>query len=65
LAEPLALSPSPPNSCVASWSTTPASRKAQKHDGLRQRVELSNTLAISEDRLDEILLVDEALHRLA
>jgi RNA polymerase sigma-70 factor (ECF subfamily) len=40
-------------------------RKAQKRDGGRQRVELSDTLAISDDRLDEILLVDEALTRLA
>lgn len=40
-------------------------RKAQKRDGGRQRVELSDTLAISDHRLDEILLVDAALTRLA
>jgi RNA polymerase sigma-70 factor, ECF subfamily len=40
-------------------------RKAQKREGGRQRVELSDTLAISEDRLDEILLIDAALTRLA
>lgn len=40
-------------------------RKAQKREGKRQRVELSDTLAIAEDRLDEIIAVDEALDRLA
>jgi RNA polymerase sigma-70 factor, ECF subfamily len=40
-------------------------RKAQKRDGGRQRVELTETLAICEDRLDEILLIDAALTRLA
>jgi RNA polymerase sigma-70 factor, ECF subfamily len=40
-------------------------KKAHKRDGGRQRVELTDALAVSEDRLDEILLVDEALHRLA
>jgi RNA polymerase sigma-70 factor, ECF subfamily len=40
-------------------------RKAQKRGGGRQPVELTETLAISEDRLDEILLIDAALTRLA
>ena len=40
-------------------------RRAEKREGGRQRVELTDTLAVSEDRLDEILFVDEALKRLA
>jgi RNA polymerase sigma factor (TIGR02999 family) len=40
-------------------------RKAAKRDGNRQRVELTDALAISGDRLDEILAIDEALKRLA
>jgi len=40
-------------------------KKAKKRDGARQRVELSDDLAISEDRLEQILQVDEALVRLA
>ena len=40
-------------------------KKAQKRDGGRQRVELLDTIAVSEERLDEILAVDEALKRLA
>ena len=40
-------------------------KKAQKREGSRQRVELSDTLAIVEDRLDEIIAVDAALDRLA
>jgi len=40
-------------------------KKAQKRDGARQRVELTDGLAVSEDRLEEILLIDAALTRLA
>ena len=40
-------------------------RNAAKRDGNRQRVELTDALAISGDRLDEILAIDEALKRLA
>jgi RNA polymerase sigma-70 factor, ECF subfamily len=40
-------------------------KKAQKREGKRQRVELSDTVAIAEDRLDEIIAVDAALDRLA
>jgi RNA polymerase sigma factor (TIGR02999 family) len=40
-------------------------RNAAKRDGNRQRVELTDALAISADRLDEILAIDEALKRLA
>ena len=40
-------------------------RKAQKREGKRQRVELTDTLAIAEDRWDEIIAVDAALDRLA
>lgn len=39
-------------------------KKAQKRDGARQRVELTDGLAVSEERLDEIILIDEALNRL-
>lgn len=40
-------------------------KKAIKRDGSRQQVELTDALVISDDRLDEILSVDEALGRLA
>jgi len=40
-------------------------RKAAKRDGERHRVELSDILAITEERLEEVLAVDEALTRLA
>jgi RNA polymerase sigma-70 factor (ECF subfamily) len=41
------------------------SRKAAKREGGRQRLELTDVLAVSDDRLDEILSIDEALGRLA
>ncbi|MBV9506006.1 MAG: sigma-70 family RNA polymerase sigma factor [Acidobacteriia bacterium] len=40
-------------------------KRAQKRDGARQRVELTDGLVVSEDRLEEILLIDAALTRLA
>ena len=40
-------------------------RRAAKRDGGRHKVELSEMMAISEDRLEEALAVDEALTRLA
>ena len=40
-------------------------KKAAKRDGSRFKVELTDTLAVTEDRLDEILSIDEALERLA
>ena len=40
-------------------------RNAIKREGHRQRVELTDVLAVSEERLDEILAVDQALTRLA
>lgn len=40
-------------------------KKAAKRDGARKQVELTETLAVTEDRLDEILDVDLALQRLA
>ena len=40
-------------------------RKALKRDGGRHKVELTDALAVSEDRLDEVLSIDEALTRLA
>jgi RNA polymerase sigma factor (TIGR02999 family) len=40
-------------------------KKAAKREGGRQRIELSDTLVFSDDRLDEILFVDAALTRLA
>jgi RNA polymerase sigma-70 factor, ECF subfamily len=40
-------------------------RKAQKRDGAMQRIELTDGIAISEDRLEEILAIDAALERLA
>lgn len=38
--------------------------RAEKREGGRQRVELLDHLAISEERLEEMLAVDEALNRL-
>jgi len=40
-------------------------RNAAKRQGGRQRVELSEVMIVSEDRLEEALAVDEALTRLA
>jgi len=40
-------------------------KKAQKRDGNRQRVELSDVVAIAEGHLDEIIAIDAALDRLA
>jgi RNA polymerase sigma-70 factor, ECF subfamily len=40
------------------------SRKAIRRGGRRRRIELTDTLAISEDRLEEALAVDQALTRL-
>jgi RNA polymerase sigma-70 factor, ECF subfamily len=40
-------------------------RNAQKRSGGRQQVELLDNMAISEDRLDDILAIDEAMKRLA
>ncbi len=39
--------------------------RAAKRDGARIKVELTDALAISEDRLEEVLAIDEALTRLA
>jgi RNA polymerase sigma-70 factor (ECF subfamily) len=39
--------------------------KAAKRDGARLKVELTDALAISDDRLEEVLAIDEALTRLA
>ncbi len=39
-------------------------RKAAKREGTRVRVELNDQLAISENRLEEVLLIDDALGRL-
>ena len=41
------------------------SKKAKKRDGARQRIELADGLAITDDRLEEILFIDQALTRLA
>jgi RNA polymerase sigma-70 factor, ECF subfamily len=41
------------------------SRKAAKREGRRERLELTEGIAISDDRLDEILSIDQALGRLA
>jgi RNA polymerase sigma factor (TIGR02999 family) len=41
------------------------SRRAEKREGQRHRVELLDHLAISENRMEEMLAVDEALQRLA
>jgi RNA polymerase sigma-70 factor, ECF subfamily len=41
------------------------SKRAAKREGDRHRVELMDHLAISENRLEEMLAVDEALERLA
>jgi RNA polymerase sigma factor (TIGR02999 family) len=40
-------------------------KNAVKRDGGRRRVELTEPLAITRDRLDEIMVIDEALTRLA
>ena len=40
-------------------------RKAAKRDGARERVDLFDVLAISEERLDEMIDLDRALTRLA
>ncbi|MBM3793359.1 MAG: sigma-70 family RNA polymerase sigma factor [Acidobacteria bacterium] len=42
-----------------------ARRRAAKREGARARVEFTDALAISEDRLDEVVAIDEALTRLA
>lgn len=40
-------------------------KKAAKRDGARQQVELSDSLVVTTDRLEEIIYVDDALRRLA
>ncbi len=40
-------------------------RKAAKREGARHKVELTEGLVISDDRLEEVLAIDEALTRLA
>jgi RNA polymerase sigma factor (TIGR02999 family) len=40
-------------------------KKATKRAGGRRQIELTDALAIADNRLDEILSIDEALHRLA
>ena len=40
-------------------------RQAAKRGGVRHKVELTESLAISEDRLDQLIVIDEALTRLA
>ncbi len=40
-------------------------RRAARREGGRQRVELTDTLAISPERLEEVIYIDEALTRLA
>jgi RNA polymerase sigma-70 factor (ECF subfamily) len=40
-------------------------KKAAKRDGARQQVELTDSLSISHDRLEEIIYIDDALRRLA
>ncbi len=40
-------------------------KKAAKREGGRHRVELTDALAIADDRLGQILAIDEALRRLA
>jgi RNA polymerase sigma-70 factor (ECF subfamily) len=40
-------------------------RKTAKRGGARHKVELTDVLAISEDRLEEVIAIDEALSRLA
>ena len=40
-------------------------KKAAKREGRRQQVELTEGLSIADDRLDEILDIDDALKRLA
>ncbi len=39
-------------------------KRTQKRQGERVRVELTDILAISEDKLDDVLEIDAALHRL-
>ena len=39
-------------------------RRARKRDGALHRVELTDALAISDDRLDQVIEIDEALTRL-
>jgi RNA polymerase sigma factor (TIGR02999 family) len=40
-------------------------RKADKREGNRQKVELTEVMAISDDRIDEVIAIDEALRRLS
>jgi RNA polymerase sigma factor (TIGR02999 family) len=40
-------------------------KKAQKRDGGLQRVELTDVFAIGDEKLEEVLAIDEALTRLA
>ena len=40
-------------------------KKAAKRDGNRRQVELTDEIAVTEDRLEEILTINEALGRLA
>ena len=40
-------------------------KKATKRDGRLHRIELTDDISVAENRLDEILTVDEALKRLA
>jgi RNA polymerase sigma-70 factor (ECF subfamily) len=39
-------------------------KRAQKRDGQRVRVEMTDVLAVSEDKLDQVLEIDAALRRL-
>ena len=41
------------------------SKKAAKREGNRQKLQLTDALAVTDDRLDEILSIDTALDRLA
>ena len=40
-------------------------KKAAKRDGTRQQVELTDSIALAEERLEEILVIDQLLERLA
>jgi RNA polymerase sigma factor (TIGR02999 family) len=40
-------------------------RKAAKREGERQKVELTDFMAISDERLDEVIAIDKALTRLS
>jgi len=40
-------------------------KKAAKREGNRQQVELTDSIAIAEERLEEILIIDQLLERLA